>query len=374
MSKRDFLDELDSLCKKDTVFLQPKKKEDTVIEVKKESDAEAEVSKKGKKKGKNKKKSKFDDNDLLAMDEFILNKKDEEGDTLSDLIEKAIDEAESEDNYSKKIVKRQKGKYKGKGKTDFEEQFTDVLGLLYDEYDKYMELDKELEAITKNLVGNKTRGMSKYAMDALSTRISNKGNGLQIIKEISATKKKIADLQLALDKTKVNVTDDEFNPENIASAYFSKIQEMGRNNFINQLNSSQSLEIPPTNYNDVDYTSIESEEEMPDLDDVLNERDDIYRDEEQELRIKYENVGAKVVVIRNPNDMSWYFAALDKDDNVIEDYPLPDPDTCGTVRFSKDGTRMMDGNGESYKVYEDNNMDESYLDDYEYFDGIEDED
>ena len=35
---------------------------------------------------------------------------------------------------------------------------------------------------------------------------------------------------------------------------------------------------------------------------------------------------------------------------------------------------MMDGNGESYKVYEDNNMDESYLDDYEYFDGIEDED
>ena len=26
------------------------------------------------------------------------------------------------------------------------------------------------------------------------------------------------------------------------------------------------------------------------------------------------------------------------------------------------------------KVYEDNNMDESYLDDYEYFDGIEDED
>ena len=182
MSKRDFLDELDSLCKKDTVFLQPKKKEDTVIEVKKESDAEAEVSKKGKKKGKNKKKSKFDDNDLLAMDEFILNKKDEEGDTLSDLIEKAIDEAESEDNYSKKIVKRQKGKYKGKGKTDFEEQFTDVLGLLYDEYDKYMELDKELEAITKNLVGNKTRGMSKYAMDALSTRISNKRNGLQIIK------------------------------------------------------------------------------------------------------------------------------------------------------------------------------------------------
>ena len=73
MSKRDFLDELDSLCKKDTVFLQPKKKEDTVIEVKKESDAEAEVSKKGKKKGKNKKKSKFDDNDLLAMDEFIIN-------------------------------------------------------------------------------------------------------------------------------------------------------------------------------------------------------------------------------------------------------------------------------------------------------------
>ena len=62
------------------------------------------------------------------------------------------------------------------------------------------------------------------------------------------------------------------------------------------------------------------------------------------------------------------------EDNVIEDYPLPDPDTCGTVRFSKDGTRMMDGNGESYKVYEDNNMDESYLDDYEYFDGIEDED
>ena len=29
---------------------------------------------------------------------------------------------------------------------------------------------------------------------------------------------------------------------------------------------------------------------------------------------------------------------------------------------------------EAYKVYEDNNMDESYLDDYEYFDGIEDED
>lgn len=374
MSKRDFLDELDSLCKKDTVFLQPKKKEETKIDVKKESEEVTEVSKKGKKKGKKKKKSEFDDNDLLAMDEFILNKKDEEGDTLSDLIEKAIDEAEAEDSYSKKIVKRQKGKYKGKGKTDFEEQFTDVLGLLYDEYDKYMELDKELEAITKNLVGNKTRGMSKYAMDALSTRISNKGNGLQIIKEISATKKKIADLQLALDKTKVNVNDGEFNPENIASAYFSKIQEMGRNNFMNQLNSSQSLEMPPTSYNDAEYASIESEEEMPDMDDILNEREDLYRDEEQELRIKYDNIGAKVVVIRNPNDMSWYFAALDKDDNVIEDYPLPDPDTCGTVRFSKDGTRMMDGNGESYKVYEDNNMDESYLDDYEYFDEIEDED
>ena len=210
--------------------------------------------------------------------------------------------------------------------------------------------------------------MSKYVTDLISAKISNNSNSLSIIKEISATRKKIADLRMAEAKNNKQADFGENNPDLIAGAFFDRISSMGRNNFMNSVSNAQ----------DVDYQLVENDnyfdntddDNLPDfdIDSVLAERD-TGRSEEEELKIKFEKLNPKIVIIRDIEDGTWDFAALDKNGDTIEGYPLPDKNRVGRITFSYDGSTATDDQGQTYKVYEYEIDDEGYFDNLQEYDG-----
>ena len=67
-------------------------------------------------------------------------------------------------------------------------------------------------------------------------------------------------------------------------------------------------------------------------------------------------------------DGTWDFAALDKNGDTIEGYPLPDKNRVGRITFSYDGSTATDDQGQTYKVYEYEMDDEGYFDDTQEYD------
>ena len=378
MSKKDFLNSLTDLCNNNVTFI-PNKKTEKVPENDKPDDKKETVEQPKPKKSKKKNKKSMVD-ELHFYDEKlnIVSGEDIEmdednpdspvfanGKTIADMIQynlEHMDEAFSDD-----IILTERKRYKQKGKDDFEDDFSQVLALLYDNLKKSEQLDRDLDKLVKPALSSRTRQMSKYVTELISAKISNNSNSLSIIKEISATRKKIADLRMAEAKNNKQADFGENNPDLIAGAFFDRISSMGRNNFMNSVNTAQ----------DVDYQLVENDnyfdntddENLPDfdIDSVLAERD-TGRSEEEELKIKFEKLNPKIVIIRDIEDGTWDFAALDKNGDTIEGYPLPDKNRVGRITFSYDGSTATDDQGQTYKVYEYEMDDEGYFDDTQEYD------
>lgn len=378
MSKKDFLNSLTDLCNNNITFI-PNKKTEKVSENDKPDDKKETVEQpKSKKSKKKNKKSMVDDLHFYDEKLNIVSGEDIEmdednpdstvfanGKTIADMIQynlEHMDEAFSDD-----IILTERKRYKQKGKDDFEDDFSQVLALLYDNLKKTEQLDRDLDKLVKPALSSRTRQMSKYVTELISAKISNNSNSLSIIKEISATRKKIADLRMAEAKNNKQTDFGENNPDLIAGAFFDRISSMGRNNFMNSVNNAQ----------DVDYQLVENDnyfdntddENLPDfdIDSVLAERD-TGRSEEEELKIKFEKLNPKIVIIRDIEDGTWDFAALDKNGDTIEGYPLPDKNRVGRITFSYDGSTATDDQGQTYKVYEYEMDDEGYFDDTQDYD------
>lgn len=321
------------------------------------------------KKSKKKKKKKS-----LLLESFddlnMISDKDEqeiEEETLLDVDTILMNRVESdEDDDSLNIVNEQKKGYKKLKKDDntYKKEFAEEITLLYTLLDETSKFGKELEKDLASLRGSKTRGISKYTNDLAELVLQAKQNKLNILKEITSTKKTIADLKIKAEgKSKDNENSNA--PEYLASAYFKNILAHGRTNFINTINSGSYQ----SDNDEDDYESVierieqgnrygfsPSEDEQERYNELIMNRientENPYRSEAGTKYIEYENAGVKLYVKKCIDTGEWEFIALDKTHRQIYDYPLPSKRDAGRMKFSDDGTYATDAKGRIYNVIE----------------------
>lgn len=243
------------------------------------------------------------------------------------------------------IVKTQKGGY-NKLKSDdniYKKEFSEELVLLYNLLDELNSFDKKLNRKVEGLDSTRARGMSKYTNDLIQSLLTCKTNKLQVLKEISNIKKTIVDLKMKDQKN--TKTDSDSSPEIMASSYLNQILGMGRNKFINTINSTamQSTMTNGLNFEDDD-----------DFDELLDSKleSGTGRSEEIEKYVKYESLEPKICVKKFIDTGDWEFIVMDKFNREIPDYPTPNPETVTPMKFGDDGVMATDKHGRSYKVIE----------------------
>ena len=258
---------------------------------------------------------------------------------------------DGDDDFSGNIVRRGRGNYNNlkESENEFKKEFSDELALLYDALNDLNKFDRDLTKKYDSMENSKTRGVSKYTNDLIVSMLSCKSNKLQVIKEITAIKKTIADLSY---KTKKNGNDGENSVEAIASAYLNNILGMGRSNFVKNVTN---LSEPSISAGD-DY-------HFDDDEDVISALDGVSRSEELDAYVKYESLEPKICIKKYIDTGDWKFIVIDKNGNTIPDYPVPDKSTVGTMKFTDDGSSAADKHGRSYKVieiYSGNDIDDEF--------------
>jgi len=325
----------------------------------------SDVISKEKKEKKKKKKSKllFSDLDFETSededDPSGKSKQEIDEDTLLD-IESIMNERDDEDIEDELTGKGKKG-YKDlkKNKNNYKKEFAEELTLLYSLLDETTKFGRTMEKDLNALKGSKVRGVSKYTNDLAQLVLTAKQNKLNILKEINATKKTIADLTMKAD-AKSKETEGKNNPEYLASAYFKNVLTHGRGNFIDNMTNNNDV----SNYQDDDYDSMIDrleKDNKPDSDedvynrilmDRLEHSGNPYRSDAGTKYIEYENRGVKLYVKKCIDTGDWEFVAIDKNKQQIDDYPVPTKREAGRMRFSDDGEYATDSKGRIYNVIE----------------------
>ena len=279
-------------------------------------------------------------------------------DTLLD-IEKIMSERGEESD--KDIIKEQKKGYKKlkKDGNEYKKEFAEELTLLYNLLDETGKFGKSLEKDLDAIKGSKARGVSKYTNDLAELVLMSKTNKLNILKEISAIKKTIADLKIKADKDKAKSSDATNNsPEYLASAYFKNIMNHGRSNFVSNFNGSSSDDVYDEIINKVEFMNNTpmNDNDYDDYAELMMERlrtdGNNYRSNEGSKYIEYEPLGVQLYVKKCIDTGEWEFVALDKDRQQIYDYPVPTKRDAGRMKFSDDGRYATDSKGRIYNLIE----------------------
>lgn len=343
-----YLDELTSLT------TLPSKKKSKEIVSDDDSSKPVLITTKHKKKKKKKKTSLSELEDEFEDGEETENTEDE----LLDLdIEEILARKEDPDNED--IIKDEKEGYKKKkkDKNEYKKEFAEELTLLYTLLDETNKFSKELEKKYKDTTGQKVRGISKYTTDLAQAVLSSKQSKLAILKEIAGIKKTIADLSIKEGKTSKAEDGLAKSPEYLASSYFKNVLSHGRSDFINRL-TSEDDDYEKPNFssmieNSRNNSRSDDEELMQRLQDRLFNSDvsDIRSDAGSKY-IEYENRDVKIYVKKCVDTGEWEFIAIDKYNEVVEDYPLPTKREAGRMKFSDDGTYCTDSRSRMYKVIE----------------------
>ena len=334
-----------------------------------------------KKKKKKKKKSKLSslsalrEDSIMGDDEIDLSGlADIDTDKLNFLI------SEGEDNIADIIIGegRDYDKYK-KSNDKLEERFGSELTFLYDLLGELNDFGKKLDDQFKFVSGSKARGMSKTSNDLTANIISNKKAKLDIVKEIATIKKVIEELKYknnaALAKANGGAGSSGNDNDATAASFMSNIMKMGRNNFLSALDEQDENY---SNYNidkalnnltsshDDDWSNEKSsgnnfdkyydDDEMEEIDELIDKRlqdeDYAYRSEAGDKYILYENQQPKIMVKKCIDTGDWHFIAVNKDNQELSGYPIPDQETLGKMKFSADGNIATDKYGRTYKVIE----------------------
>lgn len=289
--------------------------------------------------------------------------------------------SEGEDNIADIIIGegRDYDKYK-KSNDKLEERFGSELTFLYDLLGELNDFGKKLDDQFKFVSGSKARGMSKTSNDLTANIISNKKAKLDIVKEIATIKKVIEELKYknnaALAKANgVGVGSSGSDNDATAASFMSNIMKMGRNNFLNALDerdenyssynidkalnnltSERDNDWIDDNKSDNRFDKYYDDDEIEEIDDLIDKRlqeeDYAYRTEDGDKYILYENQQPKILVKKCVDTGDWHFIAVNKDNQEIIGYPLPDEETIGRMKFSTDGNIATDKYGRTYKVVE----------------------
>lgn len=342
--------------------LQPK--EMSISDIKKNvKKKKANNPKKKKKKGVS---SQLFEGTFITDEVDILENIEDDGNEILDEFMSLVDlYEESEASIEDGIIDEQKTSYEKLKKQDnpYKKEFAEELTILYNLLDEYNKFSKKIEKDFDAINGSKTRGMSKYTNDLLASVLNAKNGKLAVIKEIASLKKTIADLKIKEDSKKEKAENNQQQgTEFLAASYFKNIMNYGRKNFISDLtnrNLNDSDEYDKQmfgayNQDDEDYDAL--------LEDRLESEDNPFRTNEGSKFIEYENRGVKIFVKRCIDTGEWEFVALDRDDQQIFDYPVPNKKRVGKIKFSEDGSYATDERGRSYKVIEYYSPDEEYYD------------
>lgn len=332
------------------------------------------LSKIGKKKKdkKNKKGKKGLEMDYLSLGEVVNTSEDDTEDDLIDAIDNGDDNLldidallnEDDDQIEDGIIDEQRKSY-GKLKNQenpYKKEFAEELTLLYNLLHEIDKFGKDLEKKYKQIENSKVRGASKYVNDLIISILTSKTSKLSVLKEISSIKKIVNDLKIKEDGKKSNNAEGA-NAQQIASTYLQNILKVGRSNFTRQLlGSSSAGGIGESDNDELDelVDEIESgsnsynESAMDAIQRKIEERLEIegnpMRSEAGSRAIEYENRGVKIIVKKCTDTGEWEFVAVDRDNMIIHDYPVPDKGKVGKMKFSQDDRFATDGLGRTYKV------------------------
>jgi hypothetical protein len=248
----------------------------------------------------------------------------------------------------KKKGKKKKEKDDKKKTISHKKEFDTEMSLLKDLYkDQSMFVDSLQKRYDQlDAMKSSARGVGKFTTDLIMSINSARTNQSSILSNIISLKKTIADLDFKERKEfGSNGNGETTNLNNYASSFLKNIVSSGRN----------TIGATPEGYDSFD--------DMDDNDDlsiaISNALGDTEREEEVEKYLKYENQHIKVKVLWNTGyngndlDQQYDFVAMDMQNNIIPDYPLPMKTTM-TPNFS---TRVAtDKYGEKYELITNDEM------------------
>ena len=303
---------------------------------------------------KKKKKGKRSTQDLL--DAIVINDADDNEEYNFVDIEAMI-EAEDEYEDTLDIIGNEKGNYNKlkSHKSIYKQEFAEVLTLLYSELDDLTKITQLLEKKYDSIENSKTRGISKFGNDLVQNLLSARTNKLQVLKEIGSIKKTISDFDLKAKRDDKDVNSS--SASQVATNYLQGIIKHGRNNFISSLKDELDIEQGSNLANRLesdanDLPSMRDQELIDDMLDNMGSANGTSSRDEGDRYIEYEHMKVKLYIRRNIDSGDWSMVALDKNQQLVPDYPVPDRDMLGTVKFSADNLYASDKYGRSYKVIE----------------------
>ena len=356
----------------------PTSSEFMLSQVKKKKDEHKKEKKKKNKKEKKKQKISdglevYTSEGLVDVDEAAEIKK--EKDEFDLLLEDSFIDIMEDDVDDEDIIRSERNKYNSRKKDEnpYKKEFNEEITLLYGMLDEINRLAKGVEKQYKAIESSKVRGVSKYSNDLLSNLANLKTNKLQIIKEIAAIKKVVADLGIKSDKSSGKGGEgSSLNTEQMMSSYLNNIMSGGRKNFLDALSGGGSGG-SPVNTGVIEEDEFDTlmgegnpsmtgelqfeEEEDKTAEDFqriiqsrLEEEGNSLRDEEGTQYIQFENMGVSVVINRSLDTGDWEFVAIDRNGEEVEEYPLPDRTKIGKMTFRDEYAK--DARGRTYKVYD----------------------
>ena len=331
--------------------------------------------KKKEKEGKKEKKKKKDKASIDVDFSLITNEENPEaGIDIEIDLEEVMEEYFDEDGnpISDPIVDEQRRGYKKRknDKNPYKKEFAEEMTLLYDVYSDVSTLAKELDKMVKASQSSRVRGTSKNFNETISNLISARGTQLQILKEMTSVKKTIADLKIKEDAKKNN-DEGSKNQSLLASNYLQQVLNAGRNNFVQQVRGTTrpgflvDSYLPPDGDDEEDddsrpetiadfrnaipgYSDNEEVEMNEYLMDRLENEENPFRTSDGDKLIQYEKRGVQVCVKRDVATGDYEFLAVDRDNQIVHDYPLPK--NTGKMKFA--GPNATDRYGVNYKVIE----------------------
>jgi hypothetical protein len=251
----------------------------------------------------------------------------------------------TDDDFSNLSIKG-KGKHKKTkdGLTDYDKEFDTEIGILKS---MYLEHNRFVEDLTKeynNMKASKSsaRGVTKYMTDLIESITSARTVSMQVVKELIAAKKMIAELNIKEREKFIKESNTgQMDMNQYASTFMNELFKRGRNSI---------LDADMTYNNNDDYSDYE-EYTMDDLNnDIMQGLDTTEtseEDRERELYLKYENNNVTISVLYDDETGDYEYIAEDENGNVLYDYPLP---IKGELKINRNNNTAVDEFGQRYPL------------------------
>ena len=240
---------------------------------------------------------------------------------------------DDDDDFGGKKKKKKKSK---NGLTDFGKEFDPEMRTLKSLLIRQNEFVDKLESDYNSSIKQKSqaRGIGKFTNDLISNLNTARSTSLSITKEIISLKKSIADLKMKEKKELGLGLDENGDVSGYASGILKQLMSGDRKSIVGDTDIS---------IEDSDEFSIGSDIHES----MINADDYVERSDESQKYLQYEGSNIKVKINLHPDD-TYEFFAVDEDNNVIPDYPLPSPDT--QVSFNRSTGRGRDQYGVDYEL------------------------